>query len=87
MKITIHIDSARVENFYGRSETRIKISFKKNIEDLIDEACRIEAACRGDETQQEITQTDVMEGARLNRIWHRPKKKGGNAYYKAYVLH
>lgn len=76
MKISINIDSTKVANFTEGARQELRSRSKKMIEDLIDEACRIEAARRGDEAQQEITQTDVMEGARLNRIWHRPKKKG-----------
>ena len=75
MKISINIDSAKVANFTEGAKQELRSRSKKMIEDLIDEACRIEAARREDEAQQEITQTDVMEGARSKRMRHRQKKK------------
>lgn len=45
------------------------------IENLIDEACRVETVRREPDTRQEITQADVIDGARFSQKSHRHKRE------------
>ena len=61
--------------FYRRCFTRIKFTIEKVIENLIDEACRVETVRRETDTRQEITQADVIDCARFSKKNHRHKRK------------
>lgn len=75
MKIDIEIKDKKVCNFTEGALRELNSQSKKVIENLIDEAIRVEAALREPDTRQEITQSDVKEAARVSHKNYRYKSK------------
>ena len=75
MRISIEIEDKKVCNFTESAIKELNSQSKKVIEDLIDEACRVEAVRRESDTKQEITQADVIDGVRFSKKSHRQKKE------------
>lgn len=55
MRISIKIENNKVCNFTEGALQELNLQSKKIIENLIDEACRVEAVRREPNTRQEIT--------------------------------
>lgn len=75
MRISIEIEDNKVCNFTEGALQELNSQSKKVIENLIDEACRVETVRREPDTRQEITQADVIDGARFSQKSHRHKRK------------
>lgn len=73
MKFTIDIEDAKVASFTEGARTELIYRSKEMAKNLTDEACRVEAARRESNAKQEITQADVIEGARSTK--KRPHRK------------
>jgi len=75
MKITIEIEETKVASFTEGARNELVSRSKEIAKNLIDEACRVEAARRESNAKQEITQADVIEGARSTK--KRPHRQTG----------
>ena len=60
MNISVEIDDNKVCNFTTGALAELNSQSKNMIENLIDEACRVEAGRRESDIRQEITQADVI---------------------------
>lgn len=76
MRISIEIEDNKVCNFTKGALQEFNSQSKKVIENLIDEACRVETVRREPDTRQEITQADVIDGARFSP--KKPSAQKGN---------
>lgn len=73
MRISIEIEDKKVCNFTESAKKELNSQSKIIIEDLIDEACRVETVRRESDIRQEITQADVIDGVRFSKKGHRQK--------------
>ncbi len=67
MKFTIEIEETKVACFTEGAREELVSRSKEMAKKLIDEACRVEAVRRESDAKQEITQADVIEGARSTK--------------------
>lgn len=74
MNISVEIDDNKVCNFTTGAFAELNSQSKNMIENLIDEACRVEAGRRESDIRQEITQADVIDGAKFSKKNHHHKK-------------
>lgn len=75
MKFTIEIEETKVTCFTEGARNELISRTEEMTKNLIDEACRVEAARRESNAKQEITQADVIEGARSTK--KRPHRQKG----------
>lgn len=68
MKIEFEIHDEKVQNFSTDAKTELKKQSTRIVEEIVDEAGRIEATRRLPETNSEVTQSNVKEAAMQPRM-------------------
>lgn len=75
MKITFDISDDKINNFSSGARSELKSQCNKAANNIVDEACRIEASRRIDTaTDSEVTKSDVKDAANFSRRVFRKKK-------------